>query len=186
MEIEGRYPTTNMFTINHLNVDPSLPTSTSRSPGVIHMISVPRPFPAFHHSSTSVYYTEHKLKNKKSVGGVGTRLYALLQVHEKEMLSWSSNHLSLVVHRLICDPKVRLGKNGIEDFKRHPFFHDMDWENIRNTKPPFIPEYSSPTDTRNFEPIEEEEAVPRRYHVRSSFYCQSVCLSLASDPGPFS
>ena len=71
---------------------------------------------------------------------------------------------SLVVRRLICDPKMRLGRNGIEDFKRHPFFHDMDWENIRNTKPPFIPEFSSPTDTRNFEPIEEEEAVPRRYH----------------------
>ena len=84
---------------------------------------------------------------------------------------------SLVVRRLICDPKMRLGRNGIEDFKRHPFFHDMDWENIRNTKPPFIPEFSSPTDTRNFEPIEEEEAVPRRYHVRSSLCLYSVCRS---------
>lgn len=91
---------------------------------------------------------------------------------------------SLIVCRLICDPKMRLGRNGIEDFKRHPFFHDMDWENIRNTKPPFIPEYSSPTDTRNFEPIEEEEAVPRRYHVRSSLRLYSICRSPICSPVP--
>ena len=91
---------------------------------------------------------------------------------------------SLIVCRLICDPKMRLGRNGIEDFKRHPFFHDMDWENIRNTKPPFIPEYSSPTDTRNFEPIEEEEAVPRRYHVRSSLCLYSICRSPICSPVP--
>ena len=42
----------------------------------------------------------------------------------------------------------------------------MEWDNIRNTTPPFIPEYSSPTDTRNFDPIEEEDdGLPRGHYV---------------------
>jgi len=70
-----------------------------------------------------------------------------------------------LIKRLICDPKVRLGRNGVQDFKQHPFFQAMDWDNIRNTKPPYIPEFSSPTDTRNFEPIDEEDSSTRRYHT---------------------
>ena len=76
------------------------------------------------------------------------------------------------LHRLICDAKVRLGHNGIKDFQNHPFFNGMDWDNIRKTDPPFIPEYSSPTDTRNFDPIEEEDdGMPRGHYV--SVMCRS-------------
>ena len=83
--------------------------------------------------------------------------------------------LPLSLHRLICDAKVRLGRNGIKDFQNHPFFVGMDWDNIRKTKPPFIPEYSSPTDTRNFDPIEEEDdGMPRGHYV--SVMCMSCDL----------
>ena len=40
------------------------PSSTSRPPAVIHVIGIPRPS-CFLHSSASVYYPEHKPKNKK-------------------------------------------------------------------------------------------------------------------------
>jgi hypothetical protein len=33
----------------------------------------------------------------------------------------------------------RLGINGIDEIKSHPFFRNLDWDNLRNTKPPFIP-----------------------------------------------
>ena len=33
----------------------------------------------------------------------------------------------------------RLGINGIDEIKNHPFFRNLDWDNLRNTKPPFIP-----------------------------------------------
>ncbi len=67
---------------------------------------------------------------------------------------------------LICEPSRRLGKGGIDDFKNHTFFKDIDWDGIRNVAPPYIPEFSSPTDTCNFDPIDDDEASNRHHYVR--------------------
>ncbi len=62
------------------------------------------------------------------------------------------------MNKMISDPNKRLGKNGSEEIKSHPFFKDVDWDNIRNTmKPPFIPEIENDYDTKYFETFEEEE-----------------------------
>ena len=62
-----------------------------------------------------------------------------------------------LINRMINNSNKRLGRNGIEEIKAHPFFKGLDWDNIRNMKAPFIPEIKNDYDTKYFEHFEEEE-----------------------------
>ncbi|XP_046794607.1 serine/threonine-protein kinase MRCK alpha isoform X3 [Gallus gallus] len=77
-----------------------------------------------------------------------------------------------LIRRLICSREHRLGQNGIEDFKNHPFFAGIDWDNIRNCDAPYIPEVSSPTDTSNFDVdddcLKNSETMPPPSHTAFS------------------
>ena len=65
------------------------------------------------------------------------------------------------MNKMLSEPNKRLGKNGSEEIKSHPFFKGVDWDNIRNTmKPPFIPDLKNDFDTKYFEICEEEKDQP--------------------------
>uniref|UniRef100_A0A3Q2DT09 non-specific serine/threonine protein kinase n=1 Tax=Cyprinodon variegatus TaxID=28743 RepID=A0A3Q2DT09_CYPVA len=77
-----------------------------------------------------------------------------------------------LIRRLICSREHRLGQNGIEDFKQHPFFTGIDWDNIRTCEAPYNPEVSSPTDTSNFDVdddcLKNSETMPPPSHTAFS------------------
>jgi len=78
-----------------------------------------------------------------------------LQVPPEIKLSNEANDL---IKRMISDPTKRLGKNGADEIKAHPFFKGVDWDHIRETmKPPFVPEIKNDYDTKYFETFEIEE-----------------------------
>ena len=50
----------------------------------------------------------------------------------------------------MCESENRLGRNGADEIKAHPFFEGVDWDTIREAEAPFIPDLKSITDTRYF------------------------------------
>ena len=40
---------------------------------------------------------------------------------------------------MTSDPKQRLGANGAHEVKNHPFFADINWDNLMEEEPPFVP-----------------------------------------------
>ena len=57
----------------------------------------------------------------------------------------------------MSEANVRLGVNGIEEIKQHPFFNGIDWNNMKNKKAPYIPDLKNDIDTKHFDKFEEIE-----------------------------
>ena len=62
-----------------------------------------------------------------------------------------------LISKLINNPNKRLGLNGAEEIKSHPFFRGLDWDNILNSKAPFIPELKNEYDTHYFDSYDIKE-----------------------------
>uniref|UniRef100_A0A8C2S1B4 Myotonin-protein kinase n=1 Tax=Capra hircus TaxID=9925 RepID=A0A8C2S1B4_CAPHI len=60
-----------------------------------------------------------------------------------------------LIQQLLCPPEVRLGRNGAGDFRKHPFFFGLEWDSLRDSVPPFTPDFEGATDTCNFDMVED-------------------------------
>ncbi|KAJ6663738.1 hypothetical protein lerEdw1_009817 [Lerista edwardsae] len=60
-----------------------------------------------------------------------------------------------LIEGLISPRETRLGRNGVRDFHEHPFFAGVDWEGLRGSDPPFVPEFANATDTCNFDVVDD-------------------------------
>lgn len=64
-----------------------------------------------------------------------------------------------LIRLFLTDQSERLGKNGVDEIKAHPFFASENWsfENIHQSVPPVIPDLKSDDDTSNFEDANQNE-----------------------------
>ncbi|KAJ8326366.1 hypothetical protein BDV3_005907 [Batrachochytrium dendrobatidis] len=65
----------------------------------------------------------------------------------------SPDAINLLSKLLNRDSAARLGANGAQEIKSHPFFAEVDWRKLMGRKyaPPFRPNVASATDTSNFD-----------------------------------
>ncbi|XP_053485930.1 rho-associated protein kinase 1 isoform X3 [Ictalurus furcatus] len=104
---------------------------------------------------------------------VGT--YSKIMNHKNALTFPEDSDISKDAKSLIChfltDREVRLGRNGVDEIKRHSFFKNdqWTWENIRETAAPVVPELSSDTDTSNFDDIEEDRGEEETFPIPKAF-----------------
>ncbi|XP_060731357.1 rho-associated protein kinase 1 isoform X2 [Tachysurus vachellii] len=104
---------------------------------------------------------------------VGT--YSKIMNHKNALTFPDDSDISKDAKSLICafltDREVRLGRNGVDEIKRHPFFKNdqWTWENIRETAAPVVPELSSDIDTSNFDDIEEDRGEEETFPIPKAF-----------------
>eukprot|EP01147_Barroeca_monosierra_P001273 gene1273-4481_t len=76
-----------------------------------------------------------------------------LQFSSDESCALSSEAVDLI-RRLLCDSSKRLGRHGIDDFRKHPFFKGITWNTLHQETAPYKPNVTSATDTSNFDPVD--------------------------------
>ncbi|XP_067400864.1 rho-associated protein kinase 2 isoform X2 [Emydura macquarii macquarii] len=104
---------------------------------------------------------------------VGT--YSKIMDHKNSLNFPDDVEISKHAKNLICDfltdREVRLGRNGVEEIKQHPFFKSdqWNWDNIRETAAPVVPELSSDIDSSNFDDIEDDKGDVETFPVPKAF-----------------
>ncbi|XP_057594046.1 serine/threonine-protein kinase LATS1 isoform X1 [Hippopotamus amphibius kiboko] len=69
-----------------------------------------------------------------------------------------SPEASDLIIKLCRGPEDRLGKNGADEIKAHPFFKTIDFSSdLRQQSASYIPKITHPTDTSNFDPVDPEK-----------------------------
>ena len=81
-----------------------------------------------------------------------------------------SRDASNIIRGFLTDRLERLGKDGGEEIKRHPFFVNDQWsmDNIRQCVPPVIPELEGDDDTSNFD-VEDRDDNPDDFPIVKAF-----------------
>ncbi|XP_026134068.1 rho-associated protein kinase 2-like isoform X3 [Carassius auratus] len=104
---------------------------------------------------------------------VGT--YSKIMDHKNSLNFPDDIEISQEAKNIICafltEREIRLGRNGVEEIKKHPFFKNDQWtfNTIRETAAPVVPELISDIDTSNFDEIEEDKGEVETFPTPKAF-----------------
>lgn len=70
---------------------------------------------------------------------------------EEEKELEASHAKDLIIKLLVVDPSKRLGFNGAQEIKDHPYFKDVDWDRVYEEEASFVPAVEHPEDTDYFD-----------------------------------
>ncbi|CAL1673317.1 unnamed protein product [Lasius platythorax] len=104
---------------------------------------------------------------------VGT--YSKIMDHRNSLYFPQNVEISHSAKNLICgfltDRSKRLGRNGVDEIKCHPFFKNDQWtfDNLRECVPPVVPELSGDDDTSNFDDVDKEDGPEENFPVPKAF-----------------
>lgn len=87
----------------------------------------------------------------------------------QEWIEYSSEARDFMAKLMVIDPLKRLGANGADEVKAHPFFAGVDWNKVTTQEAQFIPQVTDPESTDYFDPRgalpqlfqDDDENVPR-------------------------
>ncbi|KAG6593059.1 Serine/threonine-protein kinase CBK1, partial [Cucurbita argyrosperma subsp. argyrosperma] len=63
-----------------------------------------------------------------------------------------------LISKLLCNVDQRLGTNGADEIKVHPWFQNLEWDRLYEMEAAFVPEVKDELDTQNFEKFEESDS----------------------------
>lgn len=87
-------------------------------------------------------------------------LSGIIDWHE-DWYEFSDEAHAFMQRLMTINPAVRLGSQGAEEVKAHPFFDDLEWDKVTSTEAAFIPQVTDPESTDYFDP---RGAIPQLFH----------------------
>lgn len=81
--------------------------------------------------------------------------------------------IDLISKLLDKTPSQRLGASGGEEIMRHPWFYDVNWDDIYNktVQPPFVPDINCPLDSSFFDEGFTKSSIGESPNMESSPVC---------------
>jgi serine/threonine-protein kinase RIM15 len=78
-----------------------------------------------------------------------------------DWIEFSSEARDFMQRLMTLNTNERLGANGADEVKNHPWFDDIDWDTVTSTEAAFIPQITDPESTDYFDP---RGAIPQLFH----------------------
>lgn len=83
-----------------------------------------------------------------------------IEWHE-DWIEFSDEARDFMSRLMTLNTNERLGANGADEVKNHPFFEGIDWDQVTSTEAAFIPQVTDPESTDYFDP---RGAIPQLFH----------------------